>query len=182
MTNAINIKTVNKVLEMSKDDIDIWDILSEFDDEQDEEMVDFIEENRDEFEIFLNTSLAHVMNRLKIRMAFAKNGETNEMAKTYVALAYEFKDRPGVYISRDDFETQNINDAFLYVRGDGLKPDKSKIIEQAKENEENHKKMLENKYEKVAVMNYKPYTWLEYCDLVEVEINESRFHSILEDE
>lgn len=79
MTNTINIKTVNKVLEMSKDDIGIWDILSEFDDEQDEEIVDFIEENREEFEIFLNTSLAHVMNRLKIRMAFAENGETNEM-------------------------------------------------------------------------------------------------------
>lgn len=78
MTNTINFETVKKVLEMSKNDIDILDILSEFDDEQnekDEEMVDFVEDNREEFEIFLNTSLSHIMDRLKIRMAFAKNGE-----------------------------------------------------------------------------------------------------------
>jgi hypothetical protein len=31
-------------LEASKNDISIWDILSEFDDEQDEEMIGFIEE------------------------------------------------------------------------------------------------------------------------------------------
>lgn len=75
MSKTINFKTVTDVLEMSKNDIDIWDILSEFDDEQDEETVDFIEENREEFEIFLNTSLIHIMNRLKIRMSYAKNGE-----------------------------------------------------------------------------------------------------------
>ncbi|MCD8921677.1 hypothetical protein K2V69_13440 [Staphylococcus gallinarum] len=70
--------TVVEVLEASKNDIDVWDILSEFDDEQDEETVDFIEDNREEFEIFLNTSLIHIMNRLKIRMAYAKNGEDKQ--------------------------------------------------------------------------------------------------------
>lgn len=71
----IDAKTIVKVLENSKHDIDIWDILSEFDEETEEEILEFIEENRDEFEIFLNTTLYHVMNRLKIRMAFASNKE-----------------------------------------------------------------------------------------------------------
>lgn len=71
----IDTKTIVKVLESSKHDIDIWDILSEFDEDTEEEILEFIEENRDEFEIFLNTSLHHVMNRLKIRMAFASNKE-----------------------------------------------------------------------------------------------------------
>lgn len=71
----IDAKTIVKVLESSKHDIDIWDILSEFDEETEEEILEFIEENRDEFEIFLNTTLYHVMNRLKIRMAFASNKE-----------------------------------------------------------------------------------------------------------
>ncbi len=71
----IDTKTIAKILESSKHDIDIWDILSEFDEETEEETLEFIEENRDEFEIFLNTTLYHVMNRLKIRMAFSGNKE-----------------------------------------------------------------------------------------------------------
>lgn len=102
------------------------------------------------------------------------------MIKTYPALAYEFKGSVGVYIGNDNFETQDLNEAFLYVNKDGTKPNKSEIIEQAKQQEENHKKYLESKFEKVAVMNYKPYTWLEYCNLVEVEIDENTFNSIWE--
>ncbi|WP_433912335.1 hypothetical protein [Staphylococcus sp. LKG3-3] len=104
------------------------------------------------------------------------------MTKNYPALAYEFKDRPGVYISDDNFETQDLSQAFLYVNNDGSKPNKAEIIEIAKKQEENHKKYLESKFEKVAVMNYKPYTWLEYCDLVEVEIDEDIFNLLVEGE
>ncbi|WP_180554262.1 hypothetical protein [Staphylococcus haemolyticus] len=71
----MELDTVIKVLEASKNDISIWDILSEFDDEQDEEMIGFIEEYMDEFDIFLNTVLSHIMNRLKLRMAFANSKE-----------------------------------------------------------------------------------------------------------
>lgn len=74
----IDTKTIAKILESSKHDIDIWDILSEFDEETEEEILEFIEGNRDEFEIFLNTTLYHVMNRLKIRMAFASNKEDTQ--------------------------------------------------------------------------------------------------------
>ncbi|WP_261006462.1 hypothetical protein [Staphylococcus haemolyticus] len=62
-------------MEASKNDISIWDILSEFDDEQDEEMIGFIEEYMDEFDIFLNTALSHIMNRLKLRMAVVNSKE-----------------------------------------------------------------------------------------------------------
>lgn len=75
MNDKMRLDTVIKVLEASKNDIIIWDILSEFDDEQDEEMIDFIEEYMDEFDIFLNTALSHIMNRLKLRMAFANSKE-----------------------------------------------------------------------------------------------------------
>lgn len=71
----MELDTVIKVLEASKNDISIWDILSEFDDEQDEEMIGFIEEYMDEFDIFLNTALSHIMNRLKLRMVFANSKE-----------------------------------------------------------------------------------------------------------
>lgn len=73
MANTISIETVAKVLEMSENDIVIWDILSEFDEE--EEILEFIEENENEFEMFFNTALHHIINRLKVRIAFAKNGE-----------------------------------------------------------------------------------------------------------
>lgn len=76
--HKIETKTIVGILESSKHDIDIWDILSEFDEETEEEILEFIEENRDEFEIFLNTTLYHVMNRLKIRMAFASNKEDTQ--------------------------------------------------------------------------------------------------------
>ncbi|MGK0537531.1 hypothetical protein [Staphylococcus haemolyticus] len=75
MNDKMRLDTVIKVLEASKNDIIIWDILSEFDDEQDEEIIDFIEEYIDEFNIFLNTALSHITNRLKLRMAFANSKE-----------------------------------------------------------------------------------------------------------
>lgn len=102
--------------------------------------------------------------------------------KTYPALACEFKDRPGVYISSDEGETQNISDAFLYIRKDGLTPDIAECLERAKTDEENHKKYLNSRFEKVEVNNYQPYTWLEHCNLVEVEISEDTFNLIMEGE
>lgn len=78
MARKINYETIQRVLEMSKYDINIWDVLSDFDSEQDEEIIEFIDDNVDEFEIFLNTTLVHVMNRLKIRIAFATKEEEKE--------------------------------------------------------------------------------------------------------
>ncbi|HDH5956117.1 TPA: hypothetical protein PI703_002877, partial [Staphylococcus aureus] len=55
MSNKSNSEIIKRVLETSKSDINIWDVLSEFDSEQEEEILDFIDENIEEFEIFLNT-------------------------------------------------------------------------------------------------------------------------------
>ncbi|HEH8323873.1 TPA: hypothetical protein SH085_002812, partial [Staphylococcus aureus] len=71
MGNKSNSEIIARVLEMSKSDIYIWDVLSEFDSEQEEEILDFIYENIEEFEIFLNTALIHIVERLKLRIAFA---------------------------------------------------------------------------------------------------------------
>ncbi|HDA2603886.1 TPA: hypothetical protein O4631_001960 [Staphylococcus aureus] len=78
MSNKSNSEIIKRVLETSKSDINIWDVLSEFDSEQEEEILDFIDENIDEFEIFLNTALIHIIERLKLRIAFATAREEQE--------------------------------------------------------------------------------------------------------
>ena len=78
MSNKSNSEIISGVLEMSKSDIYIWDVLSEFDSEQEEEILDFIDENIEEFEIFLNTALIHIVERLKLRIAFATAKEDND--------------------------------------------------------------------------------------------------------
>ncbi|HDB7754082.1 TPA: hypothetical protein O7G89_002687, partial [Staphylococcus aureus] len=77
MGNKSNSEIIARVLEMSKSDIYIWDVLSEFDSKQEEEILDFIDENIEEFEIFLNTALIHIVERLKLRIAFATAKEDN---------------------------------------------------------------------------------------------------------
>lgn len=59
MSNKSNSEIIKRVLETSKSDINIWDVLSEFDSEQEEEILDFIDENIEEFEIF-QIGRAHV--------------------------------------------------------------------------------------------------------------------------
>ncbi|HBI1517323.1 hypothetical protein [Staphylococcus aureus] len=78
MSNKSNSEIIKRVLETSKSDINIWDVLSEFDSEQEEEILDFIDENIEEFEIFLNTALIHIVERLKLRIAFATAREVQE--------------------------------------------------------------------------------------------------------
>lgn len=78
MSDKSNSEIIKRVLETSKSDINIWDVLSEFDSEQEEEILDFIDENIEEFEIFLNTALIHIVERLKLRIAFATAREAQE--------------------------------------------------------------------------------------------------------
>ncbi|HFN9010135.1 TPA: hypothetical protein ACHHNM_000267 [Staphylococcus aureus] len=78
MGNKSNSEIIARVLEMSKSDIYIWDVLSEFDSKQEEEILNFIDENIEEFEIFLNTALIHIFERLKLRIAFATAKEDND--------------------------------------------------------------------------------------------------------
>ena len=102
--------------------------------------------------------------------------------KKYPALAYELKDKLGNYIKKDEPDTTtSVNDAFVYVNGDGSKPNKDVCIKRAKQLEDEHREMLERKFKVVAVNNFTPYKWLEDCNLVEVEISEETFHQVLGD-
>ena len=75
MGKKIDYDKVMQVLESSRYDINIWDIMIEFDSEEDEEIITIIEEYRDEFDEFLDKSLSHIMERLAIRIAFATAGD-----------------------------------------------------------------------------------------------------------
>lgn len=99
----------------------------------------------------------------------------------YGALAYEYKDRPGVYIGDGKMETTNVEHAFLYIAEDGNTPDIEECKELAKVKEEEHEEILTSKYGKATIINFKPYQWLEFCNLVEVEISEDTFKKILRD-
>lgn len=75
MSNKIDYDKVMQVLKSSKYDINIWDIMTEFDSKEDEEVLDVIEEYRDEFDKFLDKSLSHIMERVALRIAFATVGD-----------------------------------------------------------------------------------------------------------
>ncbi|MCJ0907722.1 hypothetical protein MTW84_00750 [Mammaliicoccus sciuri] len=103
--------------------------------------------------------------------------------KKYPALAYELKDKPGNYIERFSPDTTtNLEDAFLFVNQDGRKPIKKEIIKYAKEIEKDYREQMEKRFGKNAIINFKPYKWLQVCNLVEVEISEETFHLVLEEE
>ncbi|MEX5936067.1 hypothetical protein [Mammaliicoccus sciuri] len=93
--------------------------------------------------------------------------------KKYPALAYEIKDVPGHYIKADDIgTTTDVEEAFLYTRKDGMTPNKKEIIELAKELEEEHKELMIKHFGLEAIVNFQPYAWLQFCNLVEVKISE----------
>ena len=75
MSNKIDYDKVMQVLKSSKYDINIWDIMTEFDSKEDEEVLDVIEEYRDEFDKFLDKSLSQIMERVALRIAFATVGD-----------------------------------------------------------------------------------------------------------
>ncbi|WNM51413.1 hypothetical protein CoNPh11_CDS0209 [Staphylococcus phage S-CoN_Ph11] len=75
MGKKIDYDKVTQVLRSSENDINIWDIIAEFDTVDDEETLEIIEEYIDEFGEFLNKALPHIMERLAIRIAFATAGD-----------------------------------------------------------------------------------------------------------
>lgn len=78
MGKKIDYDKVMQVLKSSRYDINIWDIMTEFDSEEDEEIISIIEEYRDEFDKFLDKSLSHIMERLVLRIAFATAGDNED--------------------------------------------------------------------------------------------------------
>ncbi|CAG9978547.1 hypothetical protein SA3056_SA3056_02252 [Staphylococcus aureus] len=101
--------------------------------------------------------------------------------KTYPALAFENKDKAGLYIGLLDAWCQDPDEAILYVNKDGSKPDKKKAKEIILIREKNYSDLLkevcgeENR-------NCKPSEWFEICNLVDVEISEERFKEMFNNE
>ena len=67
-------KDVVKVLNESKNDLDLYDFWYLIDDD---EINEFIEENEDEISRIVRYVIPEVMERLKLRMAFSSAGEDN---------------------------------------------------------------------------------------------------------
>ncbi|EOG9018943.1 hypothetical protein ACLKN0_001965, partial [Staphylococcus pseudintermedius] len=83
--------------------------------------------------------------------------------KTIPALAFEFKDRPGVYIAEFDGETTNVEEAVLYVLKTKKKPEKEKAKEYFLERGRIHKNQLLEMFGENAINNFDTEKWLELC-------------------
>ncbi|HHW5060912.1 hypothetical protein ACEUW3_07665 [Staphylococcus pseudintermedius] len=102
--------------------------------------------------------------------------------KTIPALAFEFKDRPGVYIGTFDGETTNIEEAVVYALKTGKKPDKEKAKNYYLELGKLHKKQLLEEFGENAINNFDTEKWFELCNLVDVQISEEHFREMLEND
>lgn len=68
-------KTVVAVLNESKNDLSLYDFWHLI---KDDDLNDFIEDYEDEVSQILSYVVPEIMDRLKLRMAFASAGENNE--------------------------------------------------------------------------------------------------------
>ncbi|MDK3882524.1 hypothetical protein O0C98_04260 [Staphylococcus pseudintermedius] len=102
--------------------------------------------------------------------------------KTIPALAFEFKDRPGVYIGVFDGETTNIEEAVVYALKTRKKPDKEKAKNYWLECGKKHKQLLFEEFGENAINNFDTEKWFELCNLVDVQILEEHFREMLENE
>ena len=101
----------------------------------------------------------------------------NNKVLTIKALAYQYKGRPGVYLSLPENneyglpETTDPKESVAYLGTPDEFPDKDECIALAKRSEEEHIRMLKEEFGENPVVNFKPYTWLEDTELVEVYID-----------
>ncbi|EGQ0302303.1 TPA: hypothetical protein I1715_001250 [Staphylococcus pseudintermedius] len=102
--------------------------------------------------------------------------------KKIPALAFEFKDRLGVYIDEFDGETTNVEEAVLYALKTGKKPDKEEAKKHFLEIGKFHKQQLLKMFGENAINNFDTEKWLELCNLVDVQISEEKFKEMLEND
>ncbi|HEC2224394.1 TPA: hypothetical protein R1948_002027 [Staphylococcus delphini] len=102
--------------------------------------------------------------------------------KTIPALAFEFRDRPGVYIAEFDGETTNVEEAVLYALKTKEKPDKEEAKKHFLEIGKFHKQQLLEKFGENAINNFDTEKWFELCNLVDVQISEEKFEEMLEND
>lgn len=98
------------------------------------------------------------------------------------ALAFEYKDKPGVYISEYEDETTDLNDAILWANKDLSKPDKEECKNFYMKTEKKHADFMKKKFGENAVINYKPSKWFEMCNLVDVHISVRKVMEMMKEE
>lgn len=102
--------------------------------------------------------------------------------KTIPALAFEFKDRPGVYIAEFGEETTNVEEAVLYALKTKEKPDKEEAKNYYLECGKNHKQQLFEAFGENAINNFDTEKWFKFCNLVDVQISGEKFEEMLEND
>lgn len=75
MKKGISLETLKEVIERSKIDLSIDDVLSDIDVEEFEDILDFAEEYWEEVNFIINVAISHTLNRLAIRSSFAADIE-----------------------------------------------------------------------------------------------------------
>lgn len=98
------------------------------------------------------------------------------------ALAFELKDKPGVYLGEFDGVTTNLNDAILWANKDLTKPDKEECKNFYMKTEKKHADFMKKKFGENAVINYKPSEWFELCNLVDVHISVNKVMEMMKEE
>ncbi|MEB6612104.1 hypothetical protein [Staphylococcus pasteuri] len=108
-----------------------------------------------------------------------KTSGTTRASIKFPALAFEYKDKPGVYIREHGGETTNIEDAFLMVYEDGSKPDKEQCKEYFFKREKEEDEFLKKQFGENAINNYKPSEWFKHCNLIDVYISSKKFKEMI---
>lgn len=97
------------------------------------------------------------------------------------ALAFELKDRPGVYLGEFDGVTTDLNEAILWANKDLSKPDKEECKEFHLKYEKMHAKKMKKMFGENAIITFKPSEWFKFCNLVDVHISVRRFMEMMKE-
>ncbi|MCE3022563.1 hypothetical protein [Staphylococcus pasteuri] len=106
-------------------------------------------------------------------------GSYNNENKKFPALAFEYKDKPGVYLGEYGGGTKNVEEAHLMVYKDGSKPDKEQAKEYYLKREKTEEEFLKERFGENAINNYKPSEWFKHCNLVDVYISSKKFKEMI---
>ncbi|WP_145447451.1 hypothetical protein [Staphylococcus hominis] len=98
------------------------------------------------------------------------------------ALAFEYKDKPGVYISEYMDKTTDLNNALLWANKDLSKPDKKECKEFYLKCEKMHAEKMKQMFGENAIITFKPSEWFEICNLVDVHISVKRVMEMMKEE
>lgn len=98
------------------------------------------------------------------------------------ALAFEYKDKPGVYIGEYEDETTDLNDALLWTNKDLSKPNKEECKEFHLKLEKAHTERIKRTFGENAIITFKPSEWFEICNLVDVHISVRKVMEMMEEE